>query len=39
MIFVKRVSPGSGTSGRLGPLELLVVEGLKFEVDVGSVRQ
>ena len=30
MNFGKRVSPGRGNSGRLGSLELLVVEGLKF---------
>ena len=38
MIFGKRVAPGSGNSVRLRPLELLVVKGLNFEVDVGSVR-
>ena len=39
MIFGKRVSPGIVNSGELEPLELLFVEGLKFEVDVESVRQ
>ena len=39
MIFSKRVSPGIVYSGGLVPLELLVVKGLKFEIDVGSVRQ
>ena len=39
MIFGKRVSPGIVNSGGLGPLKLLFVEELKFEVDGKSVRQ
>ena len=39
VIVGKRVSPRIVNSGGLGPLELLFVEGMKFEIDVESVRQ
>ena len=38
MIFGKRVTSGIGNSVRLRLLKLLVVKGLKFKVNVESVR-